>query len=463
MRCVPARARYRRTWRHMNNNLHTANFSKNNIVKATLLTMTEILLITGCGVIEENTIEPVGTEAVSEITGTEDTIQDDSEPTEGRDATQDESETTEQETDTAGQDETDVEFPYDEYEKLDDFGTYLVTEQDEQNHTETKTIYYFNSHTEQPVALRVWNMSWDEEQREGMAVELHIWDCLEEAQLYNGAVEWKGPNLPVNDAYYQDLFMKDLHRPWNLSADETIPTAKYVCGSEDDWDLENIDYESREELLSDCGFQDEEPYYQYFDRYGNTELELWFDESAGKGCGFYYSYGFNYDLDKVTWCTGFIFEGISVGEWVDDTYSLLTWEGTDAAEQEDVTQVIYGYADNGELSSYEVRGITEYVRFQWEEGVESSDDMLLSIDWIYRSDGTLYRKYYAHDAMSFATTGQSQRVYYDEQGRPIYKYEYITHGSYDYYYIYEGDDTIPKYCLLLDQNCGYSIPVMYVY
>ena len=425
--------------------------------------MTEILLITGCGVIEENTIEPVGTEAVSEITGTEDTIQDDSEPTEGRDATQDESETTEQETDTAGQDETDVEFPYDEYEKLDDFGTYLVTEQDEQNHTETKTIYYFNSYTEQPVALRVWNMSWDEEQREGMAVELHIWDCLEEAQLYNGAVEWKGPNLPVNDAYYQDLFMKDLHRPWNLSADETIPTAKYVCGSEDDWDLENIDYESREELLSDCGFQDEEPYYQYFDRYGNTELELWFDESAGKGCGFYYSYGFNYDLDKVTWCTGFIFEGISVGEWVDDTYSLLTWEGTDAAEQEDVTQVIYGYADNGELSSYEVRGITEYVRFQWEEGVESSDDMLLSIDWIYRSDGTLYRKYYAHDAMSFATTGQSQRVYYDEQGRPIYKYEYITHGSYDYYYIYEGDDTIPKYCLSLDQNCGYSIPVMYVY
>lgn len=356
-----------------------------------------------------------------------------------------------------------IEIPW--YDQAyDNHNTFIVAEKDEQHNTETKTIYCFNSKTRQPVELRKWNVSWNEQQREGMVGELRIWDCLEEAELYNGEIEWKAPGQLVNDEYYQALFQEELQYPWNLSADETIPTAKYILGSEDDWDLENIDYESRDTLLADCGFQDTEPSYQYYDDYGNLELELYLDESSGKGCGLYYSHGFNYDLEKVVWSiNGFIFEGIGTTEWEDDTYSLLTWEGTDAREHGDVTQVIYGYADNGELSSYEVRGITEYVRFRWEEGIESSDDTLLLIDWVYRSDGTLYRKYYHHDSMTYGTAGQTQRVYYDEQGRPVYRYEYATHGSYDYYYIYEGEKTIPKYCLLLDQNGGYSVPSMYVY
>ena len=356
-----------------------------------------------------------------------------------------------------------IEIPW--YDQVyDNNNTFIVTETDEQNSVETQTIYCFNSRTRQPVELRRWIVSWDGEQSVGAAGELYIWDCLEEAELYNGEIEWKAPGQLVNDAYYQSLFREDLRYPWGLTADETIPTAKYILGSENDMKLENIDYESRDELLESCGFQDAEPFYQYYDHYGNLKIELYLDESAGKGCGFQYSYGFNYDLEKVIWSiNGFNFEGIRTIEWEDDTFSLLTWEGTDAREHEDVTQVIYGYADNGELSSYEVRGITEYVRFQWEEGVESLDDTLLSIDWVYRSDGTLYRKYYHHDPMSFATTGQSQWVYYDKLGRPVYRDEYITHGSYDYYYIYDGENITPKYCLSLDQNGGYSIPVMYVY
>lgn len=356
-----------------------------------------------------------------------------------------------------------IEIPW--YDQVyDNSNTFIVTETDEQNNIEMKTIYCFNSRTRQPVELRRWTVSWNGEQSEGATGELYILDCLEEAELYNGVIEWKAPGQLVNDEYYQSLFKEDLHYPWGLTVDETISTAKYILGGKNDWDLENIDYESRDALLVDNGFQDTEAFYRYYDDYGNLELELYLDESSGKGCGFHYSHGFNYDLEKVIWSiNGFIFEGIGTIEWEDDTFSLLTWEGMDAREHEDVTQVIYGYADNGELSSYEVRGITEYVRFQWEEGVESLDDTLLSIDWVYRSDGTLYRKYYHHDSMSFATTGQSQWVYYDELGRPVYRHEYITHGSYDYYYIYDRENTIPKYCLSLDQNGGYSIPLMYVY
>ena len=342
--------------------------------------------------------------------------------------------------------------------------TFTVTETDEQGNTETRSIYCLDREIRQPVELRIWTLSWEEEQSKGAAGVLCIRDCVEQAELFNGKVEWKSPGRLVNEEYYQDLFLKDLHRPGNPIAYAIIPTAKYVTGGEDDRHLENIDYESREELLADCGFQDAEPFYQYYDNFGNTEMELYLDESAGKGCGFIYSHGFDYDLNKVIWdCSGFIFEGIGVTEWEDDTFSLLTWEGTDARECEDVTQVIYDYTDNGELSFYEVRGITEYTRMCWEEGIEREDDPFISIDWVYRGDGTLYRKYYSHDSLSFSTTGQTQWVYYDESGRPSYGHEYITHGSFNYYYIYEGDNTIPKYCLSLDLDGGYFIPMMYVY
>lgn len=399
------------------------------LAKAVSLVVIGTMLMTGCG-----TIEGEETESTAKAT-------------------------------VAESEETDDTFPCGEYEQIDDH-TFLVT--DKQENTETKEIYYLDSENGQPVELRNWTLTWTGEE-DGM-VQLYIWDCIEKAEIYDGEpydgeVEWKALAKLADDEYFQDLFWKDLHRPGNPSADVTIPTAKYTLGSEDAWDfgLENIDYESRDALLVDCGFQDAEPFYQYYDRFGNLELELYFDESTGKGCGFQYSHAFNRVLEKIVWCNGFIFEGTSSEEWEDDTYSLLTWENADAREQENVTQVTYEYTYDGKLSCYEVRGITDLAEVQWYEGLEITDVFFLSIDWVYRSDGTLYRKYYNHNSMVFSTTGQSQWVYYDEQGRPIYRHEYITHGSYDYYYIYSGENERPSYCLTLDQNGGYSIPILIIY
>lgn len=359
--------------------------------------------------------------------------------------------------------EAPIEIPW--YEEVNNDYTFLVT--DRQEKAETKAIYRIDSEIRQAVELRNWTLTWTGEE-DGQA-ELYIWDCIEEAVLYDGVIydgesEWKALGKLSDDEYFQDLFRKDLHAPRSISADETIRTAKYILDSESSWgyDLENIDYESRETLLADCGFQDAEPFYQYYDRFGNLELELYFDESTGRGCGFRCSHAFNHESQKIGWCNGFVFEGISTEEWEDDTYSLLTWEGVDAREHKDVTQVNYEYTDDGRLSYYEVRGIADLAEVQWYEGMEITDEFFISIDWVYRSDGTLYRKYYNHNSMVFATTGQSQWVYYDEQGRPVYRHEYITHGSYDYYYIYVGENKKPSYCLSLDQNGGYSIPVMSV-
>lgn len=356
-----------------------------------------------------------------------------------------------------------IEIPW--YEEVNSDYTFLVM--DRQENVETKAIMCIDSEIGQAVELRRWTLTWTGED-DGQA-ELYIWDCMEETVIYDGVLydgepEWKALGKLSGDEYFQDLFRKDLHAPRSISVDETIRTAKYILDSENSWgyDLENIDYESRETLLADCGFQCAEPFYQYYDRFGNLELELYFDESAGRGCGFQYSHAFNHESQKIVWCNGFIFEGISTEEWEDDTYSLLTCEGRDAREEEDATQVNYEYTGDGKLSYYEVRGITYLAEAQWGEGMKVTDEFLLSIDWVYRSDGTLYRKYYNHNSMMFATTGQYQWVYYDEQGRPVYRHEYITHGSYDYYYIYVGENEKPSYCLSLDQNGGDSIPVMAV-
>lgn len=345
------------------------------------------------------------------------------------------------------------------YEQARGDYTFLIA--DEQENTETVTLCCINRGSGRTVELRRRTVSRDDEtSNKG---KLSIWDCLEGKTLYDGDVEWNDDGGLVNDDYYEELFLGELHRPWNISADTTIPTARIGTDGEDDWDFETQDYESREDLLAEWGFQDAEPFYQYFDRLQNLELELYLDESAGRGCGFYYSYGFNYELEKVVLCNGFIFGLMGTQEWNDDTYSLLAWDGRDAGECDNVTQVLYDHTDDGKPVSYEVRGITELTEAKRAEGIESPDDTLLSMEWVYRSDGSLYHKSYVHDPLTFSTFCQSQHIYYDELGRPVYRYEYITHGSYDNYYIYDGEETQPKYGLSLDQNGGYSIPEMVVY
>ena len=360
-------------------------------------------------------------------------------------------------------DEDPIEIPW--YDEVIGYHTFLVT--DRQENGETRVIYRLDSEIRQPIELRDWILTWDEDG--DRTARLYIWDCIAESVIYDGVLydgkeAWKAVGRLANDEYYQELFLEDLQYPGSPTVDETISTAKYITGGEDSWHLENIDYESREALLIDCGFQDAEPYYQYFDRFGNLELELYFDENAGRGCGFRYSNGLNYELEKVIWCIdGFIFEGISSEEWEDDSYSLLTWGDREALEHEDITQVLYEYTDDEKISSYEVRGLTENTEMQWWEGMEVTDDFFLSIDWVYRSDGTLYRKYYNHNSRVFGTAGQSQWTYYDESGRPVYRHEYITHGSHEYYYIYDGENAKPNYCLLLDRDGSYSTPAMIVY
>ena len=312
--------------------------------------------------------------------------------------------------------------------------------------TVTNTICRINEESRKVVELRKWSLAKDE--RDGREI-LRIQDCLTGQALYWDEVERDALGNLVNDKYYQYLFKKDLPHFWSWKNNTEIDVIKVTQDH-----YERITYPSREKFLADYGFQDKYPFYEYYDDFHRLELELFFDEQTRQGCGIAYRYNYNYALEQTTQYWGFTFDHVTREKWEsEDVFSTLSVYGTDAqADNVSGYREIYEYTDDGKLSSFDARGTV----VDYGEGGERSEDSLLSMDYIYRSDGTLYHKQYYHHHILFGSTHQGQSSDFDEQGRIIYKYSYITHGSLNYYYIYKGDSQKPAYCLMLDLNgtCG---------
>lgn len=346
------------------------------------------------------------------------------------------------------------------YEEVGSQNAYLV--KSAESNGETIRVYRINAETGEPVELRRWMLTRSDVYDEEAIGHLRIWDCLEKVTLYDGEVEWNDIGRLKNEKYYKDLLQWNLETFWSYTEDTEIPTAKMTRDEEGKRSLETMTYGSREELLADCGFLNAEPFYQYYDSFQNLELELYFDAGEERGCGFLYSHNFNYELEEIVRCSGFVFEGVTSEEWEpEDTFSTFTWEGEDAGESDVLGyRESYEYTDDGKLSSFEARGI---VYWYGEGGGNDQEESLLSMDYIYRNDGTLYRKEYHHHPALFATTFQSQYSDYDELGRLVCRISYITHGYYDYYYIYENEGEKASYCIWFDDGMGYTLPTMIVY
>ena len=312
--------------------------------------------------------------------------------------------------------------------------------------TVSKAICRINEESRKVVELRKWSLAKDE--RDGREI-LRIQDCLTGQDLYWDEVARDALGNLVNDKYYQYLFEKDLAHFWSWADETEIDTVKVTQDR-----YERVTYPNREKLLADCGFRDKDPFYEYYDDFHRLELELFFDEQTGQSCAIAYRYNYNYALEQTTLCWGFTFDQVTKEKWEsEDVFSTLSVDGTDA-RKDNVSgyREIYEYTDGGKLSSFEARGTV----VDYGEGGERGEDSLLSMDYVYRNDGTLYHKQYYHHHILFGSTHQGQSSDFDEQGRIVYKYSYITHGSLSYYYIYKGDSQKPAYCLMLDLNgtCG---------
>lgn len=306
-----------------------------------------------------------------------------------------------------------------------------------EENVETKAIYRINERTLDLVELRRWTVRGDAETGEE---SLCIRDCLEEQDIYTGNVIRYDTGELKNEKYYQYLFWEGLKTFWGDENDSPIQFYNEH--------LEQIEYEDKQAFLADHGFAGAKPFYEYCDQFGNLIMELYFDPQAGRGCGIQYYYSFNDRLEKRATRDGFAFEELETGVWEQqDGFSKRTVFGDDVSKSASGYREIYEYTDDGGLSFFEARGMDLVDRVPMEVS-------LLSMDYIYRDDGTLYHREYQHYPKFFGSTSQRMSGDYDERGRLIYQESYITHGAVDAYYLYEGDHIEPQYHLILDWGGG---------
>lgn len=336
------------------------------------------------------------------------------------------------------------------------FQAYLVRSRED--NVERESIYRLNPRNLEPVEIRRWLLSGNPE--EGEKGHLEILNCLAKVSLYDGEVEWNELGDLVNNKYYQGLFWRELE--WLYDREQARDRELTVLDVFWDGNYEDFGkriYDSRESFLADYGFADQTPFYEYADVNKEFALELFFDRKKEMGCGLYYNYSYNCELEKIVDSYGFVFRHVETGEWVpEDMFSTRSVFGDDARDLLlPKYRETYQYTDDGKLSAFEARGIIPDL------GDGSIEDVILSMDYYYRDDGTLALKKYHHHSLVFGTAEQSERSWYDEFERMIYRYSYITHGSLEYFYIYEDDRECPAYVLALDNYTDSVWPMMTAY
>lgn len=271
--------------------------------------------------------------------------------------------------------------------------------------------------------------------------ELVIWDCLDRKNVFQGTVLMEKDGTPVNETYYQVKFTEGLYAWLQGGEDDTVPVDLFNLSSADEHFAE---YESREEFLSDYGFADGKPMYEFYDRMDNLRLELYGNESEELFCGILYRYFYDSKKEKCFRMTGFVTDDIRRAEWVDDTYSVLS--------SFDNYEKTIEYTADKKPAYFLVKG-DDGTREKEEENVT-----LMAVNYIYRDDGTLYDRHYWHNSYWAGSTRSSEDSLYDEKERLVYKQAYITHGTLEDYYIYLDDGDKPAYHLWFDYYGGGAVP-----
>lgn len=305
------------------------------------------------------------------------------------------------------------------------------------------TLYEVSDDIKSTVEIRKWTFEKDTNL-------LKIYDCLEDKFIFEGKVTLDKDNNLVNEEYYQCLFLYEIPPIRNYESNEEID----VTNADDISNGET--YPNKQEFLSHYGFDnEEEPFYQCYDVLGNLMIELYFDEETETGCGIHYDTFYNPDLEKQAAMSGFSFNSVEKRKWTDpETYALKPYgESYNMKEMdgiEDYEETVE-YKKDGRPDYFQSQGIVRWL------GDDSTDEIstILTIDYIYRNDGTLFYKDYSHNPFVFATTNSTMHIYYDELERIKYERNYITHGHLEYYYIYKNNDKKPSYYLGLDYSHSY--------
>ena len=222
---------------------------------------------------------------------------------------------------------------------------------------------------------------------------------------------------------------------------------------------------TRSEILAEYGFDWGDIYYVYYTPLDDTlHLQLWFDPETGKGCGFRYVWEGADGPLAVPDIYAFGFHGATVPtEWDDpyacgllgnaDAYSVLTPWGTDGSEAVSSLRSDWSYRADGNPEAFHAAGTDE----------SGNPVDVLDVTFSYWDDGPLLSKSYFHNQLLFGTTYFNTQMYYTSHERLAYARCYLTHGSLELFYFYDGDGDTPAYCLMLDNDGGFCFPTLFAY
>lgn len=229
-----------------------------------------------------------------------------------------------------------------------------------------------------------------------------------------------------------------------------------------DWGCYVIEQGTRDKFIDTFmgkGVSIEEPFYTYENEEDCFSLEFYYDKLTSRACGICYFSFANNETDML----GFSFYECKKAKWKyeqNDKMSLLAIDRSDGKDKgiKDLKE-IRNYNDNGQLIFYELTGILE--KFYKENNNEQ--DTIIEAKFTYREDGTLAEKYFYNNTWIWGSSFSSRINEYDEKERILRTSNYITHGSYEQFYLYSGDNNIPDYCLELDVGLGMCVPYFIVY
>ncbi len=244
-----------------------------------------------------------------------------------------------------------------------------------------------------------------------------------------------------------------------------LPDIPVTSWAEDTRSYVSENTPTRSEILSEHGFDWGDMYYAYYTPLDELlRLQLWFDPETGRGCGFryvwegvdgplavpdIYAFGFHDITAPTAWDTPYDCGLLGNA----DAYSVLTPWGTDGSEGVSGFRSEYSYRADGKPAEFQATGTDE-------SGTQVD---VLNMTFSYWDDGPLLSKSYFHNQMLCGTNYSSTQMYYTSHARLAYARAYITHGSLQFFYLYDGDNTSPSYCLMLDDDCGLYFPTMFTY
>lgn len=250
--------------------------------------------------------------------------------------------------------------------------------------------------------------------------------------------------------------------------EETVPKEKVekpfieqeasgIIPTKEGCEVMSLTEEEKEEFLTKYGFMDQEPYYTYYDEEDRLQLELWLDEKNRCGGGIRYVRYPNSEGEVSL--KGFVFYEVNRNFESDVGSDPYDWEEeADGIQHYIDNEWIWQYEEQkeynaaGRLSFYKGTCVTDFY----------SDDPLdmtvVSGEYTYRKDGSLLSCHRFRSDMIFGTWGHTRTSWYDEKEREVYATQYVTHGSVEDYYIYDGESETPLCVLELDDNLGSYYP-----